>query len=87
MKPLEKSLPDGRNKRRIKVLLVRNRIKQLKLVKELKKCDVVGLLKTEFQMNCIQRRIGLTDEWIGALTCEAVVHTIQKEPSPFVFRL
>ena len=78
MKPLEKKLPDGRNKRRIKVLNAFNSVKQLKLSKELKKWDVVELLKTELQMNCIKSHIGLTDEWIGALTCEAVVHTIQE---------
>lgn len=67
MKPLEENLPDGRGKRRIGFLIALNSFRQMKLSKELKKWDVVELLKTELQMNCIKSQIGLTDEWIGAL--------------------
>ena len=66
-KPLEESLPEGRGKRRINVLIAFNSFRQLKLSKQLKKWDVPELLKTEFHMNCIKSQIGLTDEWIGAL--------------------
>jgi transcriptional regulator with XRE-family HTH domain len=67
LESLEETWPYSRGKRKIEALIAFNSYKQLKLSEELKKWDVVELLKTEFQMNNIKNRVGLTDEMLAML--------------------